>query len=194
MGIPAIVLAAGASTRLGQPKQLVQYEGETLLARATRLANEAGADPVLVVLGANYETMISDVELAFAIPVINEKWQEGIASSIQAGLRAVESLFATAPGVLLLTCDQPRLTAEHLAALLNTFSVNPQPVIAASAYEGVLGTPAVFPPSVFPQLRALRGDKGARALLKKPPCPLVQVLFPGGEVDIDTPADLDQLS
>jgi|SRR6266567_4054440 len=194
MGIPAIVLAAGASTRLGQPKQLIRYHGETLLSRVIRLAKEAGANPVLVVLGADYETMILDVQKASAVPVINEKWQQGIATSIHAGLRAIDTEVPRVTGALLLTCDQPRLTAEHLAALLNTFSVNPQPVIAASAYEGALGIPAVFPPGVFPQLIALRGDKGARTLLKKPPCPLVQVLFPGGEVDIDTPADLDQLS
>jgi molybdenum cofactor cytidylyltransferase len=178
MSFPAIVLAAGASTRLGQPKQLVEYHGETLLARAIRLAQEAGADPVFVVLGANLEAILPNGLSDRAVPVINKDWQEGISSSIQAGLRAVHGMLPATDGVLLLTCDQPRLSAEHLSALLREFSSAPGAVIAASAYEGVLGTPAVFP----------------RVLLGKPPCPVVGVLFPDGEIDIDTPADLDQLS
>ena len=194
MSFPAIVLAAGASTRLGQPKQLVEYHGETLLARAIRLAQEAGADPVFVVLGANLEAILPNGLSDRAVPVINKDWQEGISSSIQAGLRAVHGMLPATDGVLLLTCDQPRLSAEHLSALLREFSSAPGAVIAASAYEGVLGTPAVFPRGAFRQLFELRGDRGARVLLGKPPCPVVGVPFPDGEIDIDTPADLDQLS
>ena len=193
MGIPAIVLAAGASTRLGQPKQLVEYHGETLLARAIRLANESGAGPVFVVLGADIEAILSAGLRDGSVPVINKDWQEGIASSIQAGLRAVYGELPDTAGVLLLTCDQPRLSTGHLNALLRAFSSASGPVIAASAYAGLLGTPAVFPRGAFRQLFELRGDKGARALFRKPPCPVVGVPFPDGEIDIDTPADLDRL-
>ncbi len=193
MGIPAIVLAAGASSRLGQPKQLVMYRGETLLARAIRLAKEAAADPVFVVLGANLETILPAGLRDGAVPVINKDWQEGISSSIQAGLRAVFGELPATEGVLLLTCDQPRLSAEHLRALMRMFSMQYGAVIAASAYDGALGTPAVFPRGTFRQLFELRGDAGARALFSKPPCPVVGVPFPDGEIDIDTPADLDRL-
>jgi molybdenum cofactor cytidylyltransferase len=193
MGIPAIVLAAGASTRLGQPKQLVEYHGETLLARAISMANESGADPVFVVLGANIEAILSTGLRDGSVPVINKDWQEGIASSIQAGLRAVYGELPDTAGVLLLACDQPRLSTGHLRALLRAFSSVSGAVIAASAYEGALGTPAVFPRSAFRQLFELRGDTGARTLFRKPPCPVVGVPFPDGEIDIDTPADLDQL-
>ena len=194
MTIPAIVLAAGASTRLGRPKQLVSYLGQTLLARAIRLCQEAGATPVHAVLGANSEATFSEAEKAFAIPIINEVWQHGIASSIHAGLGMVNMTSVNAPGVLILTCDQPRLTAAHLARLLGSFRAQPDPAIVASAYGGTLGTPVVFPRSVFPQLHALQGDTGARAILKNPPCPVLEVPFPGGEIDIDTPADLDSLT
>jgi molybdenum cofactor cytidylyltransferase len=194
MGIPAIVLAAGPSSRLGQPKQLVEYHVETLLARAIRLAHEAGADPVFVVLGANLETILPAGLSDRAVPVINKDWQEGISSSIHAGLRAVHGTFPATEGVLLLACDQPRLSPRHLRALLRAFSSESGPVIAASSYDGALGTPAVFPRGAFRQLFDLRGDTGARVLFSKPPCPVVAVPFPDGEIDIDTPTDLDQLS
>jgi molybdenum cofactor cytidylyltransferase len=193
MIIPAIVLAAGASTRLGQPKQLVSYLGETLLVRAIRLARQAGADPVLAVLGARHEVMLAGVQRAFGTPVINPQWQQGIASSIHAGLGMVDTDCPDCPGVLILTCDQPKLSAAHLTALLGAFSAQAEPSIAASAYKGTLGTPAVFPRCLFPQLLALQGDSGARKLLNNQFCPIATVPLPGGEIDIDTPADLDSL-
>lgn len=194
MRIPAIVLAAGASSRLGQPKQLVEYRGETLLARAIRLSLEAGGDPVFVVLGANLDAIVPTGLSDRAVPVINKDWQEGISTSIQAGLRAVHGELPGTEGVLLLPCDQPRLSVEHLRALLRAFSSQSGAVIAASAYAGVLGTPAVFPRGAFRQLFELRGDTGARALFLKPARPVVGVQFPDGEIDIDTPADLDGLT
>jgi molybdenum cofactor cytidylyltransferase len=191
--LAAIVLAAGGSQRLGQPKQLLMHGGETLLARAIRLCGEAGARPVLVVLGADHERIRTAVSASEATVVINHGWQQGIATSIHAGLAALDADFADAKGVLILTCDQPRLTADHLHALMETFTAQHEPAIVASAYAGVLGIPAVFTRRVFTHLRALSGDKGARVLLAKPPCLLIEVPFPGGEIDIDTPGDLAHL-
>ncbi|MGD0733976.1 MAG: nucleotidyltransferase family protein [Terracidiphilus sp.] len=187
MPVAAIILAAGASRRLGQPKQLLMHGGETMLGRAIRLAVEAGADPVLVVLGAQAERISASLESNRATVVINDGWEQGIASSIHAGLRA---LYATVPGVLIMSCDQPRLTAEHLRALIENFIAQNESAIVASAYAGIHGVPAVFPRSTFPDLFALAGDKGARALLVRPQCLLIALKFPGGEADIDTPEDL----
>ncbi len=191
--IAAIVLAAGASRRLGQPKQLLTLDGETLLARAIRLAGEAGAAPVLTVLGANFDLIRASVNLDTSIPVVNESWKQGISTSIHAGLDALDAVAPNTQGALLLTCDQPRLTADHLRALIEGFSAQAEPSIVASAYAGVLGIPAAFPREAFPALRALRGDKGARALLLSPPSSLIAVPFPGGEIDIDEPTDLAKL-
>jgi molybdenum cofactor cytidylyltransferase len=196
MSVGAIILAAGASSRLGQPKQLLMHGGETMIGRAIRLANEAGTAPVIAVLGAHHEiiaqALASDGPEG-AIPVMNERWPEGIATSIHAGLRALEVAASEAAGAVILGCDQPRLTAEHLRALIEAFTGQAEPAIAASAYAGTLGVPAVFPREVFAELRLLEGDRGARVLLMKPPCRLVAVDFPGGEIDIDLPADLAQL-
>lgn len=194
MPIASIILAAGASRRLGRPKQLVTYGGETLLARAIRLAHEAGALPVLVVLGAEYEAIHAAIEWSFARAVRNTDWEQGIASSIHAGLRASEEFAPDAAGAMMLACDQPRLTAEHLRALIGLFEDRGEAAIVASMYAGVHGVPAIFPRAAFAELRALSGDKGARALLVKPPCAVVAVDLAGGEIDLDTPEDLAGLA
>ena len=193
MTVAAIVLAAGASRRLGQPKQLLMHGGETMIERAIRLANEAGAAPVITVLGAFHELIREAVQLSNFTPVINNAWNQGISTSIQAGLAALLDGDPQTPGALILACDQPRLSAEHLRAMLEAFCAEAAPAIVASSYQGVLGIPAVFPREVFAELCALRGDKGARSLLMQPPCPLVALPFSGGEIDIDLPADMTHL-
>ena len=193
MSVAAIVLAAGASRRLGNPKQLLKVGDETLLERAIRLANEAGASPVLVVLGAYREAICTAVHFGDAIEVVNEHWEEGIATSVQAGLLALDAAGRGAEGVLLMSCDQPRITATHLRSLTETFAAQAAPAIVASAYAGIRGVPAIVPRVAWPGLRELRGDQGARALLRHPPCTVVSVPLIGGEVDIDLPEDIAKL-
>jgi CTP:molybdopterin cytidylyltransferase MocA len=196
MPVAALVLAAGASRRLGQPKQLLMHGGETLLARVIRLAKEAGATPVIAVLGAYHERILAAVPfnaLKNATPIVNGAWEQGIATSIHAGLTALEDCAPQASGALILGCDQPLLTGEHLRAMLDAFAAQPAPAIVASTYAGVQGIPAVFPRRVFAELRDLRGDQGARKLLMQTTLPVIALPFPGGEVDIDLPADLEQL-
>jgi molybdenum cofactor cytidylyltransferase len=193
MQVAAIILAAGASRRLGQPKQLVGFAGEALLERALRLAREAGACPVLVVLGANFAPICATIPFNEAIPVFNEKWEEGISTSIHAGLNEADVRGPESTGALIMTCDQPRISADHLSKLLRTFAEHGNASIVASHYAGTHGVPAVFPRSVYMKLHALHGDKGARTLLVKPPCHLIAIPFEGGEIDIDLPSDLAQL-
>ena len=193
MTIPAIILAAGASRRLGQPKQLVAFKGETLLERALRLAKESGAAPVLVVMGANFAAICAAVSFEGAIPVLNVHWERGMSTSIHAGLNEAEIRAVGAPGALVMACDQPRLSTSHLRMLLAAFEAQRTPMIIASAYADAHGIPAVFPRAAFHGLRSLRGDKGARSLLAKPPCEVIAIPFEGGEVDIDLPSDLERL-
>jgi molybdenum cofactor cytidylyltransferase len=191
MAIPAIILAAGASRRLSRPKQLVPVGEETLLGRTVRVARESGAEPVFVVLGAHSDEIRAAVDLDDVEVIVNADWEQGIASSIQAGVRAAvlamqETVFEAA---MLLVCDQPRLTADHLRHLIDEAHMHEG--IVASSYAGVAGIPAVFPASEFPLLLALRGDVGARSLLRGPGC--VLVAFEGGDVDVDTAADLERI-
>lgn len=193
MSVAAIIVAAGSSSRLGEPKQLVMIHGEPMLQRMIRFVNESGTSPVFVVLGANREVIQKSVDFGSSTIVINREWEEGLASSIRAGLRAVEVAAPDAAGVLLMSCDQPRVTAEHLRRMIKTFLAQSQPAAIASAYAEVVGVPAIFPRVAIPDLRALRGDKGARQLFVEPPWPVVPVPLEGGEVDIDSPDDLAQL-
>jgi CTP:molybdopterin cytidylyltransferase MocA len=178
--IAAIILAAGASTRLGEPKQLVMLGDETLLERAVRVAREAGCMPVVVVLGAAYVEILAHNALGDAVPVINDEWQEGMASSIRLGVRTLGFIAKDAEGVLLMTCDQPAVTVEHLCRVLMKQEVK------ASRYAGRNGVPAYFPKKYFGELMSLKGDTGARDLL-------AQARFEElahGELDIDTAEDV----
>lgn len=194
MQVAAVILAAGASRRLGQPKQLLLFSGETLLARAVRIASEAGAEPVFAVLGAQSEAIAQALAASSARVVLNTEWQSGLASSVRAGVHAVQQQSPSVEGILLMNCDQPRLDATHLRALLAEFALQAGQGIAASSYSGARGVPAIFPRALFGQLRQLTGDKGARALLSQSSIPVSLVPFAGGELDIDTPVDLAHLS
>lgn len=193
MSVAAIILAAGGSRRLGQPKQLVNFRGETLLAHAIRLAHEGGAGPVLAVLGANFEAIVSSLPADGCVVVQNDKWEQGIASSIHAGLGALEVIAPHAEGTILMSCDQPRLRPEHICSLIEAFERSREAAIITSQYAETDGVPAIFPRSVFMHLQALGGDQGARSLIRNPPCTVVSIAFPDGDIDIDTPEDLAQL-
>lgn len=190
-GVPAVIMAAGSSSRLGQPKQLLMVDGEPLLQRAIRVACEAGAGPVFIVLGANRELIENSVDFSVVKIIVNDHWDEGLASSIRAGIEVVRSA-ADALGVLLMTCDQPRVTAQHLWRMIDAFSHTGDATVA-SVYAGTRGIPAIFPRSAFDDLCALHGDKGARGLLANSPWPVTEIPLEGGEVDIDRPEDLERL-
>ena len=193
MPVPVIILAAGASRRLGQPKQLALIAGETLLARTIRVVSESASDPILVVVGAHRESILSTLDLNIVQPVMNRDWEQGIASSIRAGVQTLLQHCPGAAAVLLVVCDQPRLTREHLRTLVEAYEQSGQAAIAASHYAGNPGIPAIFPSSQFANLLALRGDVGARCLLRDQSCPMIAVDFDGGEIDIDTPSNLAAL-
>jgi molybdenum cofactor cytidylyltransferase len=180
MSVAAVVLAAGASTRLGAPKQLARLGEEMLLERAVRVAREAGCSPVVVVLGAEFAQVLGNSLLGDAVPVINDQWTEGMASSIRLGVRMLEVVAREAAGVVLMTCDMPAVTAAHLRALMASGERT------ASRYAGRSGVPAYFPASNFEALMALQGDAGARELLRS----ARGVDLAGGELDVDTAEDL----
>ena len=195
VSVAAVVLAAGASTRLGQPKQLLRLVasgGETLLDHAIATARAGGAMPIFVVLGASVEEIQREAQLRGCMVVRNEAWAEGMASSVRAGVSAVLEHVVDASGVLLLVCDQPELTADHVRALLTAHAEEPEG-IAASRYAGRLGVPAVLPRALFPALLALKGDRGARSLFESSGLAIREVEFAEGAWDIDSTEDLQRL-
>lgn len=189
-GIAAVVLAAGASTRLGKPKQLIEIEGERLLCRTVRLALEAGCAPVFVVLGYEAERMQAELDGLTATAVVNGTWTEGMGSSLRRGMEAVCAMETPPAAVLLLVCDQPRLTVEHLRKLLAEQGADEER-ITASEYAGRAGVPAVFGRRYFAELLAVEGDRGAREVIQRHTDRIRTVWWPDGERDLDRPEDLE---
>jgi molybdenum cofactor cytidylyltransferase len=187
--VHALVLAAGASSRFGSPKQLVRFRGRPLMHSAVARAVEVAGHSVTVVLGAHAAELAPLLRHSPASVVINREWSEGIASSIRAGLAQVP---ASCDGVLLVLADQAAITAEDLKRLIGAWRRAPHS-IAAAQYEATLGVPAVFPRSQFVHLAQLRGDQGARTLLRRESTPIVRVPLANAAIDIDTPEDLLRL-
>jgi CTP:molybdopterin cytidylyltransferase MocA len=183
MTAAAVILAAGASVRLGRPKQLLELDGEVLLQRVSRICLEAGCDPVMVVLGSEAEALRPVLDGLAVRVVENGHWPEGMASSIRAGIAALP---ADTGGVLLLPCDQPALGVELLQEFLRHHEGSPETTLA-SCYRGGCGIPALFPRGRFDELLQLRGDRGAKALLGD----AVRIPFPDGEIDFDTQEEVD---
>jgi molybdenum cofactor cytidylyltransferase len=181
----AIILAAGGSLRLGQPKQLLRHEGETLVHRATRLALATAAADTIVVVGAEAQAVCAAVADLPTRICRCDNWGEGMSASLGAALR---SLDASIQGVLIIVCDQPALTADHLMMLCNTWRKNPGRAVA-SGYADAIGVPALLPRDWFDQ-NVPQGDRGARALLRARADEVTVILNPALAIDIDSPADL----
>ncbi|WP_303635525.1 nucleotidyltransferase family protein [Stenotrophomonas tuberculopleuritidis] len=181
-----VVLAAGGSTRLGQPKQLLTRQGEPLVHRVVRLALELAPAQVLVVVGANAQAVLSSIAGLDAIPVTNHHWQGGLASSLQV---AGAHLLPTVAAVMVVACDQPAIEHSHLQALLSGARASASGC-AGTCHGSALGVPAVVPRAWFTPVGAT-GDRGFGARLRQLPADTVHVLpAPELSLDIDTPADL----
>jgi molybdenum cofactor cytidylyltransferase len=182
----AVVLAAGASSRFGSPKQLVRFEGQPLLLRVLSLATELAGSAVSVVLGANAAEIVRVLPTSTATTVVNRDWHEGLASSIRA---AVQRLPGSCDGVMLMLADQPLISSATLERLAATWRKAPRSIVA-SVYGEVVGVPAIFPRWSFNDLMALRGDQGARLLINRFADHVVRVDNPEAAVDIDYAEDL----
>ena len=186
-GVAGVILAAGSSSRLGTPKQLLRYRGETLLHRTVRLAIAAGLDPVHVVLGCDASAVGDALEelRGRVTTVVNSDWQAGMGSSLAVG---IASQPAGVGAALVLVTDQPRLSHAILAEIAAAYRTGGAALVASRYASGAVGVPALFARRYFPELIRLAGDRGARALFARHREHLVTVAFPDGDLDIDTPA------
>jgi len=188
--IGAIVLAAGSSTRLGEPKQLIDLHGQPLVRRAVYAAKEAGAYEVIVVVGALAEKVMAAVgNLTNVTMALNPDWKTGLASSLAAGLEAAKRL--QLDGVLVMTTDQPLIDAATLRKLIQTFDDEHR--IVASAYNDIVGVPAVFGAEYFDDLMKLKGDEGAGRWLRSRPNDVTTISIDNASIDIDVPVDVARL-
>ncbi len=190
--VAVVVLAAGASRRMGRPKQLLRFEGTTLLRHTVQRALHSVCRPVVVVLGCRAAEIAPQLD-GFAVSlVVNQDWQEGMSTSIRAGLNWLQKASAPPPAVIFMTCDQPAVNGDLLDRLADLHRFGDAPIVACR-YKGTLGVPALFAASLYPHLMALRGDQGARSILRSEVRPHETIDFPAGAFDIDRPENLEAL-
>jgi molybdenum cofactor cytidylyltransferase len=188
-----ILLAAGKSSRLGHPKQLLLYDGQTLLQHSLQVASASNANPIVVVLGAQADIIKKEIDQAEAHIVVNADWQEGMASSIRSGVKHLVQIFPSVEGAILMVCDQPYVTSSLLNDLIATHQNTGKPIVTCG-YANTFGPPTLFHKSLFPELLQLKADVGARGILRQHTDQAEVILFPEGSLDIDTEADYQKLS
>lgn len=187
-----VILAAGASKRLGCPKQLLVYKTQNLLRHSVDTALETGCQSVFVVLGANKELLKKELKDKPVIIIENKSWEEGMASSIRSALQNITATILPPDSVIFMVCDQPFVNSSLLLNLLATKQQTGMPIVASS-YATKMGTPALFHKSFFNALMELKGDKGAGKLISDNGDKVAVVSFPEGIRDIDTAADYELL-
>lgn len=183
-----LLLAAGASTRMGQAKQLLRIAGESLIQRAVKTALSTPFRPVVVVLGANREQIEPELVGSEVLKVFNPDWATGMGSSIATGLDFLLQRQPSIQQVLILVGDQPLLQTDTLAALVELQSQTQAPLVV-SRYTDTLGVPALFTCVLFAELTALHGAQGAKALIQKYRNQAAALDFPEGALDLDTPEE-----
>lgn len=191
--VGVILLAAGDSSRLGAPKQLLLHDGKTLLQNSIQAANASNGHPSVIVLGANADAIKKECYGLDTSIVVNAHWHEGMASSIRCGIKTLVEVSPSAEGAILMVCDQPYVSASLLNNLIDVFQNSSHPIVTCS-YAGIFGPPALFPKRIFPELLQLKGDVGAKNILNKHSKEVEVILFPEGNLDIDTIEDYKKLS
>jgi len=166
MKVAIIILAAGSSVRMGQPKQLMAWGATTLLGNAIDAASQSNADAVFVVLGARAESIQTALEGLRFKPIVNRDWENGMGSSISTGICHIMDGGYSPDAILLMVGDQPFMDAAYLNKLIDTYHTGHAKIVATH-YPSKLGVPAIFDSSYYNALGALKGEQGAGFLIKK---------------------------
>ena len=188
-----IILAAGDSSRLGRPKQLLSYGGKTLLQSAINSAENSGADQVIVVLGSRKQLIENEINHNGVILIENPDWESGIASSIKTGITELKNIFTGADAVILMVCDQPFADEKILKALIQEQASSGNAIVGSS-YDNTKGIPALFHKNLFSELVSLEGNSGAKRLFEKYKESASFISFQEGGIDIDTLEDYKNLT
>ena len=187
--IGVLILAAGSSSRMGTSKQMLPLEGKSLLARTISAALEAKLDNIVVVLGSNADEHRIEANEFPVTTLLNNDWYKGMGTSIKTGtqhFRSQESI----SGIIILVCDQPKLSSQMILALIEKEKETHKPIIA-SQYANTLGVPALFMRTVFDKLLTVPDEQGAKKVIMQNRDHLSIVDFPDGAIDLDTKEDYD---
>jgi len=187
-----LILAAGASKRLGTAKQLLEFGGKTLLQHAIDEANQSLATVVTIVTGSQAMEVERSIRPGSATVVFNPEWAKGMGTGISAGVRDITSRYPDVSAIIVSVCDQPFISAAQFNGLIASYRESGKNLVA-SAYNGTLGTPVLFSAAHFPALLALQAEEGARQLVRSNTGNLAIIPFANGGIDIDTPVDYTSL-
>ena len=190
--IGAIILAAGASERMGTPKPLLLWKGQSLIENAVAKTREAGIEKIIIVAGAHFDLVAPILSLLKLPYARNEDWQKGMGSSIRSGLQKLLEVDAEIEGALIWLCDQPLVSSADLRALIEAFDPLRFP-IAASEFSGTLGIPTVFGREFFETLLEMDESTGAKSILTRNLPKVRKVSIPEASTDVDTPEDYQRL-
>ena len=191
--VALIILAAGSASRMGKPKQLLNYQGNSLIFHAVKVALNSICKPVVVVLGAYAEEIKLQIDKLPIQIIENPFWETGMASSIRAGITVVNESNPELDAVIIALADQPLIRTAVFNQLVQSYQET-ENIIIASAYADVVGVPALFDCVLFPELIQLECDRGAKALMRKYQDEVFSIAIPEAAIDIDTPQDYQQSS
>lgn len=187
-----IILAAGASTRMGTPKQLLTYRGRSFVRHMAEIALSSVCQPIVVVLGAYAAQIKPEIKQLPLQIVENPQWNQGMSSSIRVGITALNAVSYQLDAVIITLCDQPFVSSQILTQLVEIYCSTGKPIIACE-YAETLGVPALFSQSLFTELLALKSSEGAKKIIQKYSHQTFTIPFPEGAIDIDTPQDYEEL-
>ena len=187
--LSVLIPAAGASERLGQAKQLVQYKGKSLIQNAVLAAHSLTPHELIVVTGANAQAVKEAVQQPPVHWIDNPHWCKGMGGSIALGAATISP---QSSGLMIILCDQWRIKKQDLRKLADQWLSDPERIVVAQA-QGHYMPPVIFPSSCFDQLRNLKGKQGARSVLKAHPKLITPLSLENAAFDLDTQAQLDQL-
>ena len=190
--IGIVILAAGSSTRMGTPKQLLRYQGRSLLRHTIEVAIASVCQPIIVVLGAYAQLIKPDISQLSIQIVENLQWNKGICSSIKVGIQEIKTSYPEVEAVIVTLCDQPFISTEIINQLALAYHSTSKPIIACE-YAETLGVPALFSDCLFLELMTITGGEGAKQVIKKHSQEVFSIFFPEGATDIDTPKEYADL-
>ena len=190
--IAILILAAGESTRMGEPKQLLPWKGTTLLGYAINEAKLVSTENIYVVLGGNYELIKNIEELETVNSIYNPDYKIGQGTSLSCGINYILKKEDVYKAILIMLCDQPLITSEYLKGLITTYYINNKGIVATN-YENRAGVPVIFSADYFEELSSIKGDIGAKSILRNNIKELLLINANGKELDVDTKKEYNEL-